>query len=202
MLCTRTDVENRLGGQDLTSDDTIITALIAAAQGHIEREAQRTLEAAERQETFDPPDGPNVWLTHTPIIDTSTSTPFTVTVDGTELASSGYSVDPESGRLTRVVNGRPRSWITFKVQSIVVDYEGGYSDVPEDLVDICARAAARAYQAGESASSVGTAGVKQINLAGSDSVTFTDETSDVSTAVFLTPDEKEVARYYRNQVLA
>lgn len=194
-LCTLDDVQFRLGGQDLSADEDTIEALIAAAQGHIEREAQRPLEADDRTETFDAPDGDAVWLAVTPV-----NSVAAVTVDGHTLDSSEYVVDAGTGRLLRVINGIPRSWSTLKVQSIAVSYNGGYSTVPADLVDVCARAAARAYQAGKSAS-VNTVGVKQINLAGSDSVTFTDETSDVSAALFLTDEEREVARYYRNRVL-
>jgi hypothetical protein len=197
-LCTSSDVEYRLGGASFTTTEAVLVGeLIDAAQGHIEREAQRDLEAAAQTETFDPPESTDLWLTHTPI-----NSITSVTVDGTALSSSQYSHDPETGRLTRVVNGRPVSWRTFKVQSIVVVYNGGYTTVPNDLVDLCARMAARAYQAGESAAGAPSAGVKQINLAGSDSVTFASESTDVTAATFMTDDEIEVARYYRNRVLA
>lgn len=197
-LASTTDVSYRLGGVSFTTAEaTLVGELIAAAQGHIEREAQRPLESASRTETFDAPSTPDIWLTHTPI-----TTITSVTVDGTALAAGAYSHDPETGRLTRVSNGRPRAWSTYKVQSVVVVYMGGYSTVPEDLVDVCARAAARAFQAGQAALDAPTTGVKQINLSGSDSVTFVDEVNDVTMALTLTDEEKQVARYYRNQVLA
>lgn len=195
-LCTLQDVENRLGDQDLSADQTLIESLIDAAQAHIERIAERDLEAADQTETLDAPETVNVWLTHTPINSISS-----VTVDGTALGSSDYSFDPETGRLTRVTNGRPRSWNVHKVQSVVVAYNGGYSAIPEDLIDVCARAAARAYQAGEAAEEAPSSAIKQINLAGSDSVTFADETMDVTSAVVLSHEEREVALAYRNRVL-
>lgn len=199
-LCDSDDVAVRLGGVTFsTAEATLVGDLITAAQAHIEREAGRALEAGIRSELFDPPDNPNVWLTFTPV-DTSTS--FSVTVDGTPLSADQYSVDPESGRLTRVVNGRARAWSTYKLQSITVGYVGGYQTIPGDLKDICARAAARAYQAGVASAATPSAGVRQINLSGSDSVTFVDEANDVTAAAILTDDEIEVARYYRNQVLA
>jgi hypothetical protein len=196
-LCVLQDVEYRLGDQDLSGDQTMIEALIDAAQGHIERVAERDLEAAAQTETFDPPDSADIWLTHTPI-----NSITSVTVDGTTLSSSQYSFVAATGRLTRVVNGRPTSWRTHKVQSIVVVYNGGYATVPDDLVDLCARMAARAYQAGESASGAPSAGVKQINLAGSDSVTFTNSSTDVTAAVVMLPDEFDIAKSYRTGVLA
>lgn len=196
-LCARTDVEARLGGQDLSDDDSAIGELISAAQAHIEREAQRDLEDADQTETFDPPDSSDLWLTHTPI-----NSITSVTVDGTALTSSQYSFVADTGRLTRVVGGRPTSWRTYKVQSIVVAYNGGYATVPYDLVDLCARMAARAYQAGESAAGAPSAGVKQINLAGSDSVTFADSSTDVTARVSMTDEDLMIARAYRNGVLA
>lgn len=196
-LCSRSDVEARLGGQDLAADDNLIGELIDAAQAHIERVAEREFEDAARTETFDPPESSDLWLTHTPI-----NSITSVTVDGSALTSSQYSHVSGTGRLTRVVNGRPTSWRTHKVQSITVAYNGGYQSVPYDIVDLCARMAARAYQAGESASGAPSAGVKQINLAGSDSVTFVDESTDVTAAMTMSPEEQRIASYYRNRVLA
>lgn len=195
-LATTTDVAVRLGGVTFTTAEaTLVTALIAAAQAHIEREAQRPIEAAARTEVFDPPSNPDIWLTHTPV-----NTLTSVLVDG--VTTTSYSVDHDLGRLTRTVNGIPRPWAVMKVQSIAVAYNGGYSTPPADLVDICARAAARAYQAGQAAEAAPAGGVKQINLSGSDSVTFVDEVNDVTSALTLTEEEKQVARYYRNRVLA
>lgn len=199
MIATTSDVAVRLGGVSFTTTEAAnVELLIAAAQAHLEREARRPLEAASRTEVFDPPETADIWLTHTPV---DTDTTFTVTVDGTELTANDYSVDEDTGRLTRVVGGRPRPWSVFKVQSISVTYTGGYSDVPDDLVDVCARAAARAYQAGLAALDAPALGVKQINLSGSDSVTFVDEVNDVTVALSLTEEEKQVARYYRNGVV-
>ena len=200
-LCTQAQVEQRLQIDITNEPDTVITELIAAATGHIERIAERDLEAAARSEVFDPPDNPNLWLTYTPVAVTSTSTPFSVEVDGTALASTDYSVDPESGRLTRVTNGRPRSWSEYKVQSIIVEYEGGYETVPYDIQDICARMVARAFQAG-AASAAGDVAVSSIDIDGAGSVEYSDASADVSAAPFLTSDEMEAVKYYRNGYLA
>lgn len=194
-LCSQAQVEQRLQ-IDFTNDpEAVITELIAAATGHIERIVGRVIEADDYTETFDAPDTPNVWLLNTPI-----NTLTSVTVDGDALSTDQFSHDPESGRVTRVTNGRPRSWNVHKVQSVVVAYNGGYQTVPYDIQDICARMVARAFQAGASYASVpaGADGVKQINLAGSDSVTFAGTTTDVTVAEFLAPDEVDALKYYRH----
>jgi hypothetical protein len=198
-LCTTSDVANRLGGASFTtSEATLVGELIAAAQGHIERVAGRALEDASRTETFDAPDSPAIWLSHTPVTGIDS-----ITVDGTALASDQYRWH-SAGRVIRVSNGIPRHWASRKIQTVVVTYDGGYSTVPEDLKDICARAAARAFQAGEAYSSVpaAAAGVRQVALAGSDSVTFATTAADITTSVSLTPEEIDAVAYYRNDVIA
>jgi len=201
-LCEQSDVEARLQGAFDNQPDDTVTALINAASAHIERVAERGLEAAARSEVFDPPDNPNLWLTYTPVAVTSTSTPFSVEVDGTALASTDYSVDPESGRLTRVANGRPRAWSEYKVQSITIEYRGGYETIPEDLVDICARVVARNFQAGQAAASTEATAVKSVDIDGAGSVEYGEAVADVSGAPFLTAEEMEAVKYYRNGYLA
>jgi hypothetical protein len=200
-LATTTDVSNLLGGMSFTTAEaTRVGALIGYATGHIEREADRfaTLEDESRTETFDAPESAAIWLRHTPV-----NSVTSVTVDGTALTSAQYKFTA-AGRVIRVASGRERSWSTAKVQTVVVVYNGGYETVPSDLTDVAARAAARAFQAGAAFASVpaSASGIRQVALQGSDSVTFEKTTSDVSTAVFLTDDEKAVARAYRNMVIA
>lgn len=203
-LCTQAQVEQRLQIDFTVDPDPVVAELIAAATGHIERIAERSLEAAVREEVFDPPSTPNLWLTHTPVAVTSTSTPFAVEVDGTPLASDQYSVDPQTGRLTRVINGRPRSWSEYKVQSITVDYRGGYETVPYDIQDICARMVARAFQAGAAYAALPTssASVNSVDIEGAGSVEYNEASGDVSTSAFLTAEELETIKYYRNGYLA
>jgi hypothetical protein len=201
-LCDTDDVAARLGGISFTTSESAVVAdLITAAQAHIERVAERTLEAAAREEVFDPPETPNIWLSHTPVITASTTTPFSVEVDGTALSSDQYSVNPDTGRLTRVTNGRPRSWSEYKVRSITVEYEGGYSTVPGDLLDICARVAARNYQAGQASLATDATAVKSVDIEGAGSVAYADEAGDVSVSAFITPEEMEAIKYYRNEYL-
>ena len=199
-LCTADDVEYRLGGVSFTTTEAVLVGeLIDAAQGHMERIAARTLESASRTETFDAPESPMIWLENTPVTAVAS-----VVVDGTTLTVTDDYLYTSSGRITRVANGIPRHWATRKAQTVVVTYTGGYVTVPEDLKDICARVAARAWQAGEAYESApaGAGGIRQVSLAGSDSVTFASTVADVTAAVSLTPEEIEAVRYYRNDILA
>lgn len=198
VYCTQTQVEQRLQIDFASDTDPVVAELIAAASGHIDRITGRPLEDDSRTETFDAPDTPDLWLTHTPV-----NSITSVTVDGTALATSGaYTLDGDIGRLTRTVSSRPRSWATHKLQTITVAYDGGYDPVPYDVQDICARMAARAFQAGAAFASSPNTGVKKVSLDGSDSVEFTDTVSDISMSVFITEDEIEALRVYRSSYLA
>jgi len=192
-LCTQTQVEQRLHINFTDDTDPVAAELIAAAQGHIERAAGRPLEAAAHTETFDPLIA-TVWLTHTPV-----NSITSVTVDGTALTSADYTWT-ENGRLTRTTSSTPRNWGTRKQQSVVIVYNGGYTTVPYDLQDVCANVAARAFAAGAAYASLpaGSEGIKQIMLAGSDSVTYQDTTATMTAAVGLTDIELDVVAYYRN----
>lgn len=194
--CTQTQVEQRLQ-IDFTSDsDPVVAELISAAQGHIDSITERALERASRTEVFDPPEG-DIWLTHVPASLTS------CTVDGTALATStDLNLESDTGRLARVTNGHRRSWGVSKLQSISVTYAGGYTTVPYDVQDICARMAARAFQAGASYAAVDADGVKQVSLQGSDSVTFTDTVEDINMTPYITPDEMESLYKYRIERIA
>lgn len=198
-LCTTDDVEFRLGGVSFTTTEaTLVGELIDGVQGHMERIAARTLETASRSETFDAPGSPMIWLENTPVTAVAS-----VTVDGTALSTDQFAWH-SAGRIVRVSSGVARHWATRKTQTVVVAYTGGFVTVPEDLKDICARAAARAFQAGEAYSDApaGAGSIRQVSLAGSDSVTFASTVQDVSPSGYLTKDEVEAVRYYRNDVLA
>ena len=196
--CTQTQVEQRLQIDFTDDSDPVVAELISAAQGHIDNITERALESAARTEVFDPPEGDDIWLLHTPV-----TTLTSCTVDGTALTTStDLILDTDIGRLSRVTNGHRRSWGVTKLQSISVTYTGGYTTVPYDVQDICARMAARAFQAGASYANVPTEGVKQVALAGSDSVTFTDTVEDVSMNQYITPGEIQTLMKYRNRRIA
>lgn len=192
--CTQTQLEQRLQIDFASDTDPVAAELISAAQGHIDNITQRALEAAARTEVFDPPDGFDIWLTHTPV-----NSLTSCTVDGTALATStDLTLDGDIGRLSRTSSSRRRSWGTSQLQSISVTYNGGYATVPYDVQDICARMAARAFQAGAAYANVATEGVKQVTLTGADSVTFADTVENIDMTPYITADEVVTLMKYRN----
>lgn len=194
VLCTQTDVEQRLQ-IDFTSDsDPVAASLIAAATGHMNRFAGFTLESTVYTTIdFDPPRGASLLLPERPLTAVAT-----VTEDGTALTVADDYVFYDWGNILRVANGHPRHWTTIKAQSISVTYTAGWVTVPDDLIDVCARAAARAFQQGAAyAVTPAEAGaVTSISLEGSDSVSFSDQANDVTAAVSLTEDEIRIVRGY------
>lgn len=208
VLASQTDVEQRLQIDFTNNADPVCASLIAAAQGHIEREVGRAVEAAARTETLDWPPSSYLWLKWTPV-----NSITSVVVDGTTLvAVTDYIFEPTSGRVARVSSGYLTGWSVYKPASVVVTYNGGYVTVPLDLRDICATSAARAFQIGAAYAAMPAAGasgaVQSITLAGSDSVTFGTLHSSAEmvslTAGYAGLTDKEVmaCRYYRHAAVA
>jgi len=87
-------------------------------------------------------------------------------------------------------------------QIVTVTYTHGYSEIPQNIVDICARAAARVYQAGlMSAATDGVPGISATSL-GDYSVSYNLGQSGlgllgVSGARLLLKSEKEILDLYR-----
>lgn len=204
-LCTQTDVEQRLQIDFTNNADPVCAVLIAAVQGHIEREVGRAVEAAARVETLDWPPGSYLWLKWTPV-----NSITSVVVDGTTLtAVTDYIFDSVTGRLARVSSGYLTGWSVYKPASVVVTYNGGYATVPLDLRDLCANVAARAFQTGAAYAALpaGSDGISQEGI-GDYSVTYFDRaagglaTMDVTRPVQLTPEEIDICRYYRHPAIA
>ena len=193
-LCTQTDVEQRLQIDFTSPTDPVAASLIAAATGHINRIAGFTLEETVYTNVdFDPPRGSGLLLPERPLTAIAS-----VTEDGTALIVDTDYVFYDWGAILRVSSGYPRTWATTKAKSIRITYTAGWASVPDDLVDVCSRAAARAFQSGAAyAVTPAEAGaVTQIDLEGSDSVSYADTANDVTAAVALTEDEKDVVRSY------
>jgi len=191
--------------RNFTSDtDPVVAALIAAAQGHIEREVGRSIEAAVRTETLDWPRGSYLWLRWTPV-----NSVTSIVVDGTALVAADYIFDAASGRLGRVSSGYPTTWAVYKPQSVVVTYNGGYTVVPQDLRDLCATVADRAFQFGATYAALpaGSDGMSQESI-GSYSVQYFDQatgglaTMFVPRPVQLTPEEIAICHHYRPPAVA
>lgn len=92
-----------------------------------------------------------LWLPELPVRAVSA-----VSVDGTALLATDYAVDLVTGRLARL-------WDTYRegrgwwggYRNVAVTYDHGYATLPDDLVNVCARIAARQYLAGKRAALVG-----------------------------------------------
>lgn len=91
------------------------------------------------------------------------------------------------------------------VQIVTVTYTHGYANIPDDIVDVCTRAAARVYQAGlKAAEAEGVPGVASKSL-GDFSVSFAAEGGGgagegvlgASAARLLLMSEKEILDNYR-----
>ena len=204
-LATQTDVEQRLQIDFTNPTDPTVASLIAAAQGHIEREVGRPVEAADYTETFDGPYGPYLWLSKPPV-----NTITSVTSDGAVLVVAvDYYLVSATGKLGRVRDGFYRHWDSFQPQSVVVVYNGGYTTVPLDLRDICANVAARAFQSGAAYAALPATGVaiRSVSLDGSDSVEYSDNVAGGLATIEnrplqLTPEEIAICRSYRMRDLA
>jgi hypothetical protein len=96
-------------------------------------------------------------------------------------------------------------WVSG-VQIVTITYSHGYAVIPEDIVDVCTRAAGRAYQSGLRASVL--AGVPGVNATsiGDYSVQYSSEqgggpsaggTLGASAAPILLPSEKAILARYR-----
>lgn len=202
MLCTQDDVEQRLQINFTATPDPVCAALIAAAQGHIEREVGRPVEDDNYTELFNGTASAYLFLANTPI-----NSVASVTVDGDLLTVATDYLWKTSGKVSRVANGYLTSWDTYKPGIVSIVYNGGWVTPPADLVDVCAWAAARAFKEGAAFAAMPAAGgsgaVQSVTLADSDSVTFSDSvTGGLATLadtrpVSLTPEEIAICRSYR-----
>ena len=146
-LCTVSDVEQVLGVDLSTTDETTVTNLLiptveAAISNFLGYDPKYT---ATITEIFDGDKTEDLFLSRSPIISVTS-----VTEDGTALTSGNdndYVVYAKLGRLRKV--GKEK-WSSAKIQNITVVYAAGYSDsegtaedVPKDMKYVCARAAGK-----------------------------------------------------------
>lgn len=125
-----------------------------------------------------------------------------VVEDGTALTVGDQYRWTSAGLLVRQSRPWGSGW-----QDVVVTYTHGYATIPDDLKEVCKRAAARAYQAGRrSAAAGGIGGIASEQLPDY-SVSFTPETASgaasslgASAAPILLPSEKTMLDRYRVSV--
>ena len=206
-LCTQLDVEQKLQWDITSEPDTTVTALIADAQAHIEAEVGRTLEDATHTETFD---GGRValLLKYWPVTAITS-----VTEDTTVLTATTDFLWKENGRVIRVSGGDQTFWRTYKPQSIVVVYDGGYVSPDHDsqlehLGSICAEVVARAFRLGAKNAAVpvtaGAGGVQSVTLDGRGTISYATDSGTSATLegglgqfVFLNEDERRQLQAYK-----
>lgn len=195
-LATQTQVEQILQIDMDDPADVVVAQLIEwADQAVITYIGFDPQAHAGTVENHDGTGSPELYLDRPPI-DTITS----VVLNGvtlTEGVDNDFVVYPEAGYLLRRGG---RIW-TAKPRSIVVTYDGGWATVPPDIVVASAQVAARMFQAGAAALPEGAEGIRQINLAGSDSVTFTDTAQNVTVTPTITDNERVLLDPYRRRTV-
>lgn len=194
-FCTIPDIEELLQVEIAAAKQTAAARAIVEATAVIQNYCRQTLELVEDDEiTLDSAGGTRLVLPETPVIAVSS----VVEDDETLTAGDGYKLG-QHGVLHRV-GGR---WVTG-IQSITVTYSHGYETIPDDIVAICTRCAARAYQAGLRAELLaGVPGIASTSL-GDYAVAFGAEQGSggegvlgVSAAPMLLRSEKEILNRYR-----
>lgn len=197
-FCTVDDVSELLQ-LDIADADQIASCqrAITAATAEIRNYCKQYLELVEDDEyTFDVrPARWNLLLPELPVVELGT-----VIEDGETLTEDDDYQLGLYGQLWRV----GQRW-KAGVQIVTVTYSHGYSTIPDDIIDVCTRAAARAFQAGlKSADAEGIPGIASKAL-GDFSVSFTGESGGgvgegvmgVSASRMLLLSEKDVLNQYR-----
>lgn len=193
-FCTVADLESFL---QVTIPEGLVASAeraITAASAAIQRYCGQTLTAVEDDEvTLDVVGGSRLILPELPVTAVSA-----VVEDDEELDEDDDYKLGQHGILHRI----GRSWATG-IQIVTVTYDHGYATLPDDVVDVCVRAAARAYQAGLRASAMeAVPGVSAESL-GDHSVTYAPESGagetmmGASAAPILLRSEKEALEAFR-----
>lgn len=155
-FCTQADIENLLQ-MDLSGHEVAATAAIMQARAYIQAYTDQMLEKVEDDEVVF--DGPardrRLFLPELPVIAVSE----VVEEDEVLTVDDDYKLGAH-GILWRI-----GAYWASGIQNISVTYTHGYAAIPEDIVAVCARVAARIYQAGLRASDTGgVAGVQSTTL--------------------------------------
>jgi len=193
MFCTVSDVEEFLQitiPMDLRS---AAESAIQRATAAIQNYCRQDIELVEDDElVLDCAGGTKVFLPELPVV----SVASVVEDDETLTVSDDYKLG-QHGILHRIGGYWPSG-----IQIIAVCYTHGHSTIPDDVVDVCMRAAARAYQAGLRASEVdGVPGVSSTGL-GDYSVAFGGDSGQegvlgASAAPILLRSERQMLNRYR-----
>ncbi len=182
----------------IAADNASALAAIQEASAAIQNHCRQVIEEVEDDEyTFDVGSAQTkLFLPELPVTEVSD----VVENDETLTATDDYKLG-RNGVLHRISN----YWYPG-VQTVTVTYTHGYATIPQDIVDVCARAAARRYQAGLRAAQTGGVAGVQAQTLGDYSVTYGSEQSGgggeggvlgASGAPILLPGEKLALNRYR-----
>ena len=194
MFCSVEDMAAFLQ-MELTEYDASARRAILEASAAIQNYCHQTIEAVENDvESYMFVRGNRLFLPELPVTEVSE-----VEEDGEVLTETDDYLLDKHGVLHRVGG----NWAGGSAL-IMVTYSHGYATLPDDLVGVATRMAARAYQAGLRAASLnGVPGVSSTTL-GDYSVSFSGEggaQSDgvmgASAAPILLRSEKEILNKYR-----
>jgi hypothetical protein len=157
-FCTVTDIENFLMVTIHTDAVKNASALraIAEATEAIKNYCHQQIELVTETITLDYDGvGWKIFLPELPVVSVAS-----VIEDGDTLVVDDDYKLGQHGILRRVDD----DWATG-TQIVQITYTHGYTTIPDDIVGVCTRAAARAYQAGLAAAAVGAvAGVASMTL--------------------------------------
>ncbi len=180
---------------ELTGEQTVaVERALTEATAAIRNYCRQHISLVEDDEVvLYPFGGWRLFLPELPVLAVSV-----VEQDGTALTADDY-IWERSGILRRYPDAR---WVAGNTTVRVV-YDHGYAEIPDDIVAVATRAAARAFQAGlRAAETAGTPGIASKSL-GDFSVSYATEGSSAegvmgaSAARVLLMSEKELLNRYR-----
>jgi hypothetical protein len=167
-FCTQADVEAFLQVTVPAAKVASVNRAIAEATEAIRNYCHQYIEeVANETITLDCAGGVRLFLPELPVSDVS------VVVEDGELLVAGADEDYQLGQhgiLYRV----DQDWESG-IQIVEVTYTHGYDPIPDDVVAVCTRAAARAYQAGLKAAEMAAIPGVQAKTLGDFSVQFGGE---------------------------
>ncbi len=168
MFCTASDVQAFLQVEISAAQLPMVDAAIRGATAAIRNYCNQYISYVQDDEVvFDGQGGTKLFLPELPVVSVKT-----VVEDDVELESGVDYKLGANGVLHRLGAEWPEG-----IQNISVTYTHGYGTIPEDIVLVCTRAAARTYQAGlRAAEMAGVPGVSSKSL-GDFSVSYGSEQS-------------------------
>lgn len=190
-FCSQMDIEALLQ-IDLTGHEAAASAAIAQASAYIQAYTKQTIEQVEDDEVSFDGKGTDrrLFLPQVPV------TEIAQVVEDDEM----LTLDDDYKLGAHGILWRIGAYWSAGIQNITVTYTHGYATIPGVIAAVCARVAARIYQAGaKAAQNSGVAGVQAMTL-GDYSVTYVSSADEavqgVTAALPLLPGEIELLDEY------